>query len=186
MSAGDIDDTLAPEGQLEALCAANPIYNEYLIRAWHFIPIRTFFIPYGAGVSEDLERVYVSYDLQTIIDGIETVECVLRHETAEGGARVYCDPQIGFDYAKDSRGHWLGNRAEHDRVLELLRRPDAWEIYGEIIDAQVVLEERTKFADKPVPLDLALYPYDERFRDMIREAQVNDRSAEEWEKLNAN
>ena len=181
MSSGDIDDRLAPEGELQELYANNNNLAEYLWKAYLFKPILTFFIPFGAGISEDGSRVYISHDIQTDIDGVKCENALVRHETTEWGVREFCD--IGVDYASDPRGHRLGNRAEHDRVVQLLDRPNSWELYGEVIDPQVVIDERQNLDGKPIPRDLALYPYDEEFIEKIKEAMWNDRSIEEWEKL---
>src|SRR5215469_12083137 len=89
MVAGDIDDTLGPAGKVDELRAQDPGFDEYLKRAWHFRPIRTFFIPYGAGMNEAGTRVYISNDIQTVIDGVDCAECLVRHETTEWGLRYY-------------------------------------------------------------------------------------------------
>ena len=90
-----------------------------------------------------------------------------------------------MDYSTDSRGHHLGNRAEHDRVIELLG-PEGWDLYSRIIDPQVILDERQNVIEmeKPIPRDLAMYPYDEDEITELKVAMQNDRSVEEWEKLN--
>lgn len=180
ISAGDIDDSLAPRDELEHLLGSANI-REYIRNAWLFIPCRTFFIPYGAGISHNGSRVYISYDVQTIIDGSDCASALVRHETTEWALRRFLD--IGSDYLSDPRGHRLANRAEEQRVLALLDRENAWELYQEVIDPQVVLDERTEFDDKPIPRDLALYPYPEDLAERLKRAIYNDRSEEEWRKL---
>jgi len=183
MATGDIDDILASAAGLALIRQHNPELDAYLTEAYHFTPIRTFFIPYGAGISSNGKRVYISYDLQTTIDGVECANALVRHECTEWGLRYFLG--IGTDYASDPRGHRLGNRAEHDRVVELLDRPDAWDLYAEVIDPQVILAEREDFEDKPIPQDLALYPYPKDLRYKLRKAAMeNQRSWEEWEKVN--
>lgn len=182
MSAGDIDNVLASEGELDWLRLHHPDLNAYLTMAWSLKPIRTFFIPAGAGISDSGKRVYISYDIQTIVDGIECESCLVRHETTEWGLRLFAG--IGYDYFLDPRGHRLGNRAECDCALHLLGRDDAWEIYSEIIDPQVVIDERMEFDEKPVPRDLALYPYEDEQREALQMAMWNKRSEEEWSRLN--
>jgi len=179
MASGDIDDRLGSAEQLERLCVRYPDFDQYL-SIWSIVPIRTFFVPFGAGISADGQRVYISYDLQTVVDGVECESALVRHETTEWGLRRYCD--IGTDYSSDPRGHWLANRAEHDRVVQLLSRPSGWELYCEIIDPQVILDERLDFEDKPIPFDISFYPYPESIRMKLREAMLNARSEEEWSK----
>ncbi len=181
MSAGDIDDRLGDAEELARLRATDHHFSMWLQAAYQLHPIRTFFIPYGAGISEDGNHVYISYDIQTIVDGIECESALVRHEATEWGLRHFFG--IGEDYESDPSGHRLANRAEHDRVVQLLVREDAWDIYTEIIDPQVILAERTDIGEKPVPKDLAMYPYDENLQNKLIEAQLNDRSNEEWSKL---
>ena|SRR5258708_7429867 len=182
MSAGDIDDRLGPEDQLAELRAEHPELDAYLVMAWNLAPVRTFFIPYGAGISADGARPYISNDLQSNINSIECGQALVRHETTEWGLRHFC--AIGEDYANDPRGHRLANRAEHDLVLSLLDREDAWELYSMIIDPQIILAERQEFEDRAIPFDLALYPYDEDLKRKLIEAMENERSREEWSKIN--
>ena len=180
MSAGDIDDRLGPEGELDELRAEHPELDRYLTMAWQLKPVRTFFIPFGAGISSTGLRVYVSNDIQAIINGIECESALVRHETTEWALREYC--KIGEDYASDPRGHRLANRAEHDLVIHLIGI-DGWERYSEIIDPQVMIDEREDIEDKPIPGDLALYPYDDEMVTMLCDAMYNKRSEEEWSKL---
>src|SRR5215469_7202092 len=116
MSAGDIDDVLGPQGELERLRALHPELDEYLTRAWRFSPARGFFIPFGAGISEDGLTAYISYDIQATIRDIDCSSALVRHETTEWALRKFCG--IGEDYADDPRGHRLANRAEAERAAE--------------------------------------------------------------------
>jgi len=182
LSTGDIDNRLGPELELSQLRATNPEFDAYLRVAWQFKPIRTFFVPYGAGCSSDGQRVYISYDVQSNIDGIECESALVRHETTEWALREFLN--IGDNYAEDPSGHRLANRAEFDRVNELLRdRVDAWELYSEIIDEQVLNAERQQYSDRPIPQDLAMYPYSPHERAKLQDAMGNDRSWDEWERL---
>jgi hypothetical protein len=183
MSAGTIDDKEEPASTLTRLRLDNPDFNKYLEWAWSIKPIRTFFIPYAAGISENGKHVYISYDIQTEIDGVELENCLVRHETTEWALRYYLG--IGEDYANDPLGHRISNNAEFDRVRQLMDRPDALEIYKEIIDEQVYRSEREAVEGRPVPRDLALYPYEDRpeFVDTLQEEMFNERSEEEWDKL---
>ncbi len=183
MSTGDIDDRLGPEGELEELRLQYPELEEYLSWAWGLKPVRTFFIPYAAGISADGKRVYISYDIQSSVEGIDCESALVRHETTEWGLRRFC--LIGEDYITDPRGHRLSNRAEHDRIVQLLGGEDAWDIYTEIIDPQVINAERGDFEDRPIPQDLALYPYDQEEQEKLITAMWNERSQEEWNKLSA-
>lgn len=182
MSTGDIDNTLGPEGELDRLRKQNVYLDQYLRKAWLFKPIKTFFILYGAGISEDGSRVYISYDIQSIVDGVECEQALVIHETTEWALREYCG--IGEDYAADPTGHRLANRAEFECVNSLLAgRDDPWELYSEVIDEQVLIDERHRYAERPIPQDLALYPYEQATRSKLIDAMYNDRSTEEWEKL---
>lgn len=182
MASGDIDDTLGPGAELDNLRRQNIELDQYLIRAWQFKPVRTFFIPFGAGISNDGERVYISYDIQTCIDGVECENALVRHETTEWALREFAG--IGKDYAADPSGHRLANRAEFEMVAALLApRDDPWGLYSEIVDEQVINAERTRFDERPIPQDLALYPYSYGMRGKLQEAMLNDRSWEEWAKI---
>ena len=181
MTSGDIDDKLESAEWLVELREGNAEFNAYLIKAWQFRPVRTFFIPFGAGISEDGQRVYISHDIQTIIDGVECENALVRHETTEWALRKFCS--IGVDYLTDPSGHRLANRAEHDRVMELLARENGWELYEEIINPQVILDEREEFEDLPIPQDLALYPYEDVIANNLYSAMRNERSKEEWDKI---
>lgn len=180
MTTGDIDNVLGPRIELSELCASNPGLDAYLRMAWNLAPCRSFFIPYGAGISTNGQRVYVSNDIQTIVDGVDCVAALVRHETTEWGLRYYCN--IGEDYLSDPEGHRLANRAEF-ACVELLLGEAGWDRYNEILDTQIVIEERTEFAELPIPWDLALYPYPEAMRDTLVDAMHNQRSREEWRKL---
>ena len=181
MSAGDIDDHLGSQETLNRLLVEKPEFASYCASAWSLPPIRTFFIPFGAGISDAGNRVYISYDLQTMVDNVECANALVRHETTEWALRQFCS--IGLDYSSDPSGHRLANLVEHDRVCSLLDRPEAWDRYCEIIDPQVILDERQSFADKSVPKDLALYPYPPDIADRLRQAMWNVRSEQEWGKL---
>jgi len=183
MSSGDIDDTLGDAEYLKELRRDNIPFERYLCLAFFYKPIRSFFIPFGAGISEDGRRVYISNDLQSIVQGVECESALVRHEVVEWGLRYFL--KIGEDYQEDPRGHRLANRAEHDRVLQLLDRSDAWELYTTIIDPQIMREERDEIKKRAIPRDLALYPYDDEFRDALQLAMWNDISEEEWSKLGA-
>ena len=182
MSTGDIDNELGPPNRLNNLRQNHSGLDAYLRRAVLFKPVRTFFIPYGAGISEDGQRVYISYDVQSNIDGVECESALVTHETVEWALREFCD--IGTDYAADPSGHRLANRAEYERVCTLLAgRVDPWDIYSEIIDEQILNAERQGYKDRPIPMDLALYPYTQNERFRLQEAMDNDRSLDEWDKL---
>jgi hypothetical protein len=183
MSTGDIDNHLGPEGELERLRAENPDLDAYLTKAWALAPCRVFFIPYGAGISDNGQRPYISNDVQTSINGRECDSALVRHETTEWGLRHFLG--IGQDYLDDPIGHRLANRAEAERVEAILECEDAWELYSSIIDPQVELDERQDLEEKPLPKDLALYPYDQGMIEKIKEAMENERSMEEWRKLTA-
>src|SRR5260370_2614265 len=183
MSSGDIDNKLAGEGELPYLRQASFALDEYLEQAWLIQRIRTFFLPCGAGISEDGKTVFISYDLQTIVNGVECENALVRHETTEWGLREFC--KIGEDYLTDPRGHRISNRAEFDRVVQLLGIEDAWDVYSEIIDEQIINEERQEFEGRPIPRDLALYPYEEDQRPELKEEMLNDRSYEELAKIHA-
>jgi hypothetical protein len=180
MSSGDIDDVLADQADWIQILSSNDDLRSYLHTAWQLSPIRLFFIPFGAGMNEDGTRVYISHDIQTVIDDIECAPALVRHETTEWGLRKFAG--IGLDYLNDPTGHRLANRAEHD-LVQVLLGDDGWERYSEIIDPQVLNSERTNLKDKPTPKDLALYPYEDEEIENLLEAMSNKRSEEEWLKL---
>jgi hypothetical protein len=180
MSTGDIDDRLAPEGDLQEIIEGNQQLKEYLKTAYSLLPIRSFFIPFGAGMSFDGTRVYISMDINTMLDGIDISPVLIRHETTEWGLREFAE--IGEDYARDPTGHRLANRAEFELITHLLGE-DGWERYVDFIDPQVIKDERESFDDKPVPADLALYPYDDVQKENIQSAQFNAASRRAWRAL---
>ncbi len=180
MSAGDIDDDVIPLEAVNKLRKRFQELDNYLKLAWTFHPFRSFFIPYGAGISEDGMRVYISHDIQTVVSGIECENALIRHETTEWGLREFCS--IGIDYAADPNGHRMANVVEFARVYELVDRPNAIELYEGILDPQVILAERTKVKGKPVPRDLALYPYedDEKLLYDLKDEMWSQISIDEW------
>lgn len=183
MSAGDIDDVEADASELANFRRDYPDLDEYLKWAWEQRAVRTFFIPFAAGISSDGKVPYISYDVQTIIDGIDLENALVRHETTEWGLRQFCG--VGDDYGNDPIGHRIANNAEFTRVRSLMARPNALDIYKEIIDEQVYRSERTSVKGRPIPRDLALYPYGEDpiLYDKLVLEMHNDRSYEEWNKL---
>jgi hypothetical protein len=183
LSAGDIDDHEASPLELLRYRSESKELNDYLEWAWRLKPIRSFFIPFAAGISEDGQTVYISNDIQTYFETIELENALVRHETTEWGLRRYLG--IGEEYSDDPLGHRIANNAEFDRVRQLLDRPDALKIYEEWMDPQVYTSERTQIKGKPVPRDLALYPYEEdtKLCDELQEEMWNERSVEEWGKL---
>lgn len=183
MSSGDIDDHEEPATTLARYRRENKDFNDYLVAAWQRKPIRSFFIPFAAGISEDGTVVYISNDIQTYFEGMELESALVRHETTEWALRFYLG--VGDDYGNDPIGHRIANNAEFDRVRQLLDRPNALNLYEEWMDPQVFTSERTKLRGKPIPQDLAIYPYedDTTLCDEIREEMLNERSMEEWEKL---
>lgn len=182
MSAGDIDDKVEPPMVFHNAMRNNASFHAYIERAWRLKPVRSFFIPWGAGISDDGETVYISYDIQTVVDGVECENALVRHETTEWALRHFLG--IGDDYSADPSGHRIANGIEFDRVRALLGY-DNIDIYREVIDEQVLRDERIDFSGKPIPRDLALYPYesDDDVRARIMGEMFNDRSVEEWEKL---
>ena len=69
MSAGDIDDRLGPEGELDSLRTEYPSLDAYLNSAPAIN--RDYNIPYGAGISEDGQTVYIDSRLDTMVDGVD-------------------------------------------------------------------------------------------------------------------
>jgi hypothetical protein len=183
MSAGDIDDKEEPISTLAKLRIENPEFDEYLMWARTIKPIRTFFVPFGAGASEDGKTVYISYDIQTTIDNIDYESALVIHETTEWALRSYLG--IGDDYADDPLGHRIANSAEFARVRTLGGGDAGLDVYKEIIDSQVFNSERMDITGRPIPRDLALYPYveDTDLYDKLQEEMFNERSDEEWYKL---
>jgi hypothetical protein len=183
LSAGDIDDHEASPSELASYLSQSAELSSYLEWAWRLKPIRSFFIPFAAGISEDGRTVYISHDIQTYFEGIELETALVRHETTEWGLRHYLG--VGDEYTDDPMGHRIANNAEFDRVRQLLDRPDAIEAYEAWMDPQVFTSERTNITGKPVPRDLAMYPYEEDTGtyNALQEEMWNDRSVEEWERL---
>jgi hypothetical protein len=171
MSAGDIDDTLGPEGELEAFRAQYPDLDQYLQDAVSYPPVRAG-IPYGAGISRDGSTPYIDERLDTVLDGIDVSPALVTHEVVEWGLREFA--KIGVDYDYDPKGHRIANRAEYSAVAQLFPNLDpqeAWESYDEFIDPQVRRIERSPLSG--VPSDLATYPYedDDKMMEKIRKAQ---------------
>jgi hypothetical protein len=183
MSAGDIDDKEAHPTALAHFRQLNHKFDDYLNWAWNLIPIHTFFIPFAAGISEDGRTPYISNDIQTSLNGVELANALVRHETTEWGLRHFLS--VGEDYADDPSGHHIANNAEFSRVRQLLDRPDAIERYQEFMDPQVFTTERQNLRGKPIPRNLALYPYEEdtNLCNELKEEMWNDRSVEQWERL---
>jgi hypothetical protein len=159
MSAGDIDDTLGPEGRLTALRAQYPDLDRYLSRIGD-LKVERACVPFGAGISNDGLTVYIDPRIDTICDGTDLAPALVVHESTEWALRTFCE--IGEDYANDPTGHRLANRAEYVAVGLLLAHKaedaeEAWQIYDDFIDPQVMkLEFDTIGAVAP---DLDLYPY---------------------------
>src|SRR5213593_954562 len=86
MSAGDVDDKLGREGELEELRARNPELDRYL-SGMDSIPIRRAGVPFGAGISESGETVYIDSRLDTVVDGVNVDQALLTHEVVEWGLR---------------------------------------------------------------------------------------------------
>src|SRR5437899_2076992 len=101
------------------------------------VPIRRAGVPFGAGISESGETVYIDPRLDTVVDGVNVDKALLTHEVVEWGLRQFA--RIGMDYADDPRGHRIANRAEYNTVTQLfpdLEPEAAWERYDEFIDPQ--------------------------------------------------
>ena len=175
MSAGDIDDRLGPATELERLEATNAELRNYLAWARASIAIERADVPFGGGISKDGQTVYIHPALDCIVSETDCIFAVATHEFTEWALREFC--RIGEDYADDPRGHRLANRAEYDKVSELLGEGDAldnrdtWEAYDDHLDPQLTAIEHAPLTN--VPKDLALYPYesDEKMLRKIREAQ---------------
>ncbi len=160
ISAGDIDDRLGPEGELASLRTEYPSLDAYLNRA--LAVNHDYNIPYGAGISEDGQTVYIDSRLDTMVNGVDCAQALATHETTEWALREFCG--IGLDYAADPRGHRLANRAEYEKVNELLGNPGSgdyeanWEAYDDALDPQIRRIEHAEIGIAPA--DLALYPYE--------------------------
>ncbi len=171
MSAGDIDDRLGPEGELASLRTEYPSLDAYLNEAPNVINYM-YNIPYGAGISENGQTVYIDSRLDTMVNGVNMSDALATHETTEWALREFC--QIGTDYAADPRGHRLANRAEYEEVHRLLGaqfiNPEAaWEAYDDALDPQIRRIEHAEIGKAPA--DLALYPYEgTAILDRLREA----------------
>lgn len=179
MSAGDIDDKLGPADELSRLRSENPKLNRYIL----YIPTVPIFraeVPFSAGITQGGRICYIDPRLDTILDGVDISPALREHECTEWALRWYC--QIGMDYAGDPRGHRLANRAEYEKVLELIgpavpAEPDGFyadfwrDRYDSFLDPQVRFIETAPLTS--VPRDLDLYPYanDEKLLARIKEAQ---------------
>lgn len=152
MSSGDIDDTLGPEGELEALASQHSALRAYLT-LMSTLPILKGQTPFSAGISTDGRTRYIDPRLATILDGVDLSPALATHESIEWALREFC--QIGVDYGRDPRGHRLANRAEAEMAESL---GFDWETYSEFIDPQVRAIEALPLT--AVPGDLALYPYE--------------------------
>lgn len=173
MSAGDIDDRLGPEGELERLCFENEELGIY-ITEMDSLPIERASIPFGAGISQDGQTRYIDSRINCDLNGTDVSICLVTHESVEWALREFCG--IGEDYASDPRGHRLANRAEYEKVADLFgvvhdNAEDVWMDYDDFIDPQIRAIEHDPLAN--VPKDLALYPYaeDSVMLRKIKEAQ---------------
>jgi hypothetical protein len=180
MSAGDIDDTLGPEGRLTALRSTFPDLDQYLSRVGD-LKVERACVPFGAGISQDGLTVYIDPRIDTNCGGTDMSPALVVHESTEWALRTFCE--IGEDYANDPTGHRLANRAEYVAVGLLLAHTaedgeEAWQIYDDFIDPQVMkLEFDTIGAMAP---DLDLYPYaGARLEESVRTAQQRARTKEE-------
>lgn len=159
MSAGDIDDHLAPAGELDHLLRSHTDLREYLDQAQHFHIDRYHDIPFGAGISEDGRRFFIDQHLHIRFRGQNISRVLTRHEAVEWALRRFA--QIGLDYQNDSRGHELANRAEFEALAELFPGEDPqalWAAYGRFVDPQIRRDEHESI--RRVPYDLAMYPYE--------------------------
>jgi hypothetical protein len=167
MSAGDIDDILGPSGELLRLRSTSVLLDVYLSYV-DSRPVIRGGVPYGAGISEDGQVVYLDSRLDVSLNGVDVSSALATHEQVEWGLRRYLE--IGVDYATDPRGHRLANREEYNAVAGLfpeLTPADAWDLYDEFIDPQVRKIETSPLDN--VPYNLATYPYehDEKIMDKI-------------------
>lgn len=117
MSSGAIDDRLGSNSLLLELQERYPELKSYLSTC-DSLPILRTCVPYGGGISKDLQVRFLDRRLNVVLDGIDISLAPARHESTEGALRRFC--QIGVDYAEDPRGHRLANRAEYEKVAELL------------------------------------------------------------------
>lgn len=161
MSAGDIDDRLGPEGELDRLKAENTELRAYLETINDLeIDTNEWTIPYGFGISTDGRVRYGDHRLNCFLDGVDISIGPATHESVEWAVRRFCG--IGEDYAHDARGHRLANRAEYEVVASLfpnLPPDDAWDKYDDFLDPQIRKIEHAPLTK--VPSDLALYPYED-------------------------
>lgn len=160
MSAGDIDDQLGPEGKLTELRHEYPDLDTYLSKIGD-LKIERACVPFGAGISEDGQTIYIDPRINTILDGIDLAPALAIHESTEWGLRTFC--AIGTDYANDPEGHRLANRAEHNAVGLLLTAvaddaDEAWKIYDDFINPQITKLEHDEIG--AVAPDMDLYPYE--------------------------
>lgn len=160
MTAGAIDNVLASLDEIDLLKSRFPQFSTYLGSMWALPINRTHYIPFGAGISIDGVQRYLSNDVDfTVLNRVDCGPATADHESSEFGAIYYAF--VG-PYENDV-GHRIGNRMEYLRVSKLLywlQPTEAWKVYNEHIEPQIVVEER--MADKllaQVPKDLALYPY---------------------------
>ena len=161
MSSGDIDDILGSAAQLQRYLEQSDDLRTYLLIA-DSLPILRATIPYGAGISTDGQTRYIDSRIDTIFNGVDVGSALARHESVEWGLREFCG--VGVDYANDPMGHRLANRAELDKLNELIPNyandmANLWADYDDFIDPQIREIEYAPL-DENVPLDLAMYPYE--------------------------
>jgi hypothetical protein len=171
MTAGSIDDKLGPEGELEKLRRRSALLDTY-ISTMGTRPVYRAGVPFGAGISQNGQFIYLDSRLDTVINGVDVGEALATHEQIEWALREYL--KIGEDYEYDPRGHRLANRAEYEVVTLLfpdLEPQEAWDLYDEFIDPQIRKIEGEDLSN--CPSDLATYPYehDKALMEKIREAQ---------------
>lgn len=174
MSAGDVDDTLGSEAELQSLLRENRALGDYLKGATELPILRGNDIPFGAGISTDGQRRYIDRHLHTRFRGLDISQALATHESTEWGLRKFA--QIGVDYPKDPSGHRLANRAEFialARIFQSSADEGLWRDYSNFIDPQVKRDEKENIEEPPQ--DLALYPYTGSMRaHLIRKGVENE------------
>jgi hypothetical protein len=171
MTAGDIDDRLGPKDELAQLRLRFVQLDTYLQHVASR-PVLRAGIPFGAGISDDGQVIYIDSRLDTNVAGVDVELALSTHEQVEWALRKYAN--IGEDYATDPRGHRLANRAEYEMVSSLfpeMEPSEAWDLYDEHIDPQVRKIEGEDLRN--VPYNLATYPYedDEAMMKKIKDAR---------------
>jgi hypothetical protein len=160
MASGDhslYDDAPGSLPRLRALLLKYPAIGARIGRKRRIL--RTFTIPYLAGISEDGLYVYVDKDLPAEVSGIPLDKFLEVHEAIEEAiwheAQLQAKAEAGLrEYRKYEPCHHLATAAEQYAVVSA---GYDWQTYRGALHPEYAPIEHERITR--VPRDLALYPY---------------------------